>query len=154
MNSSPLFFVPQGRVRDGAVLEWPAPLGSASALPEPFASTAHGEPVLQAEHLPALQRALTVVGDYYCLQLLGLLVAHGCQRFAELEAAIVGISPRTLSGRLKRLERDGLIHRQVHASTAPRVDYSLTPEGLSLVPVLLQLVTWAETTLPTLPLTL
>lgn len=63
-------------------------------------------------------------------------LARGTRRFSELERSLNGISPKTLSERLKRLEEAGVVARACFAEVPPRVDYSLTAKGYSLLPVI------------------
>ncbi len=63
-------------------------------------------------------------------------LARGCRRFSELERSLHGISPKTLSERLKRLEEAGVIDRCCYAEVPPRVEYSLTAKGHDLLPVI------------------
>ena len=63
-------------------------------------------------------------------------LARGKRRFSELERSLTGISPKTLSERLKRLEEAGVVARACFAEVPPRVDYSLTAKGYSLLPVI------------------
>jgi len=63
-------------------------------------------------------------------------LARGQRRFSELERSLSGISPKTLSERLKRLEEAGVIDRACFAEVPPRVEYSLTPKGFALLPVI------------------
>ncbi len=63
-------------------------------------------------------------------------LARGQRRFSELERSLVGISPKTLSERLKRLEEAGVISRACFAEVPPRVEYSLTAKGFALLPVI------------------
>lgn len=60
----------------------------------------------------------------------------GCRRFSELERSLTGISPKTLSERLKRLEEARVIERHCFAEVPPRVEYSLTAKGHALLPVI------------------
>jgi len=60
----------------------------------------------------------------------------GPQRFCELERSLAGISPRTLSLRLRALEDEGILVRRTRADGAPRVEYELTEKGLALLPLL------------------
>jgi DNA-binding HxlR family transcriptional regulator len=92
-----------------------------------------------------LQQALQLVGDKYSLQIIQVLIAHKAQRFVELEATIEGISPRTLSARLKFLESKGLISRQAFATIPPKVEYKPTAHGVSLAGVIALLCNWAST---------
>lgn len=63
-------------------------------------------------------------------------LAEGHRRFSELERSLAGISPKTLSERLKRLEEAGVIDRVCYAEVPPRVEYSLTGKGFALLPVI------------------
>ena len=65
-------------------------------------------------------------------------------RFAELRRAIDGISQKMLTVTLRDLERDGLVVRKLYASVPPKVEYSLTPLGSSLVDKVTELCAWAE----------
>ena len=63
-------------------------------------------------------------------------LSEGPRRFSELERACRGISPRTLSERLRALEHDGIVVRQSYAETPPRVEYELTDKGEALLPII------------------
>lgn len=63
-------------------------------------------------------------------------LAEGCLRFSELERSLGGISPKTLSERLKRMEEAGVVDRHCFAEVPPRVEYSLTDKGHALLPVI------------------
>jgi DNA-binding HxlR family transcriptional regulator len=63
-------------------------------------------------------------------------LATGQRRFSELERSLIGISPKTLSERLKRLEEARVIERRCFAEVPPRVEYSLTDKGHALLPVI------------------
>ncbi len=63
-------------------------------------------------------------------------LAHGHRRFSELARSLIGISPKTLSERLKRLEEARVIERHCFAEVPPRVEYSLTDKGYALLPVI------------------
>jgi DNA-binding HxlR family transcriptional regulator len=76
-----------------------------------------------------------------------LVVLHlleGTRRFSELRDRIGGITPKALTHVLRALERDGLLERMVYAEVPPRVEYSLTPLGRSLSPVIDVITGWAE----------
>jgi DNA-binding HxlR family transcriptional regulator len=62
-------------------------------------------------------------------------LAEGHTRFCELERSLQGISPRTLSLRLRALEEEGIVERQTFAEVPPRVEYALTDKGLALLPI-------------------
>src|SRR6202142_3297795 len=61
-------------------------------------------------------------------------LADGYSRFCELERSLAGISPRTLSLRLRALEEEGVVERQTFPEAPPRVEYVLTAKGRALVP--------------------
>jgi DNA-binding HxlR family transcriptional regulator len=63
-------------------------------------------------------------------------LADGHRRFSELERSLAGISPKTLSERLKRLEEARVVERHCFAEVPPRVEYSLTAKGHALLPVI------------------
>ena len=63
-------------------------------------------------------------------------LASGVKRFNQLERSLHGISPKTLSERLRSLEEEGIIIRQTFAEVPPRVEYSLTEKGRDLVDVI------------------
>ena len=66
-------------------------------------------------------------------------LSEGPRRFSELERACPGISPRTLSERLRLLEHDGLVERHSYAETPPRVEYELTEKGEGLLPIIAEM---------------
>jgi DNA-binding HxlR family transcriptional regulator len=63
-------------------------------------------------------------------------LSEGPRRFSELERSLPGISPRTLAERLRVLDQDGIVSRQSYSERPPRVEYSLTPKGRGLLPVI------------------
>lgn len=74
-----------------------------------------------------------------------LRLARGRLRFGELKREIPGISQKMLTQTLRALERDGLVVRTVYAEVPPRVEYSLTALGKTLVGILTQIRDWSET---------
>ncbi len=82
---------------------------------------------------PVLSTARIVSGKWTLLMLRDLAV--GPRRFSELERSLAGISPRTLSIRLRSLEEEGIVERREYAEMPPRVVYRLTTKGLHLVPI-------------------
>jgi DNA-binding HxlR family transcriptional regulator len=78
------------------------------------------------------------------------VLAHGTQRYAELRRTIGGISQKMLTQTLRSLERDGLIVRKVHPVVPPKVEYSLTRLGRTLIDPLHALCRWSERHLPEL----
>ena len=65
-------------------------------------------------------------------------------RFSQLQRRLVKITQKMQTQQLRELERDGLIHREVYAEVPPRVEYSLTDLGRSVVPILEQMCIWGK----------
>ena len=63
-------------------------------------------------------------------------LSEGARRFSELERACPGISPRTLSERLRALEDEEIVERRSYAESPPRVEYELTEKGAALLPII------------------
>lgn len=84
-------------------------------------------------------------GNRWSLLVLLIIDEQKVVRFNELGRLIPDVSPRVLSGTLKNLEADGLISRKVYAQVPPKVEYSLTDTGLSLLPIIHSLTKWAQT---------
>ena len=99
---------------------------------------------------PSACRARAVlqrVGDKWSMYVIGLL-GQGTKRFSELHRSVDGITARMLTVTLRGLERDGIVTRTIHPVIPPRVEYDLTPMGLTLLDTIGQLVTWADYHLP------
>ncbi len=80
-------------------------------------------------------RTAKIIGGKWTLLIIRDL-ASGVKRFNQLERSLHGISPKTLSERLRSLEEEGIILRQTFAEVPPRVEYSLTEKGHDLVSVI------------------
>jgi DNA-binding HxlR family transcriptional regulator len=85
------------------------------------------------ESCPVCRTADIVCGKWTLLLIRDL--ADGRSRFCELERSLAGISPRTLSLRLRALEDEGVVERQTFAEVPPRVEYALTEKGRALLPI-------------------
>jgi DNA-binding HxlR family transcriptional regulator len=83
---------------------------------------------------PVCRTAEVVCGKWTLLVIRDL--ADGRSRFCELERSLQGISPRTLSLRLRALEEEGIVRRQTYPEVPPRVEYALTDKGRALVPLI------------------
>ena len=94
-----------------------------------------------------VRTVLDRIGDKWAIYVVDRL-GGGPRRFSELLRGIDGITARMLTVTLRGLERDGIVTRTVHAAVPARVDYALTPLGETLLSVIGQLVTWADTHLP------
>jgi DNA-binding HxlR family transcriptional regulator len=82
---------------------------------------------------PVCRTADIICGKWTLLLIRDL--AEGHSRFCELERSLAGISPRTLSLRLRALEEEGIVERHSFGEVPPRVEYALTPKGLALLPI-------------------
>lgn len=91
----------------------------------------------------ALGQILERIGDKWTILVVGALSA-GPMRFTALQRAVPGVSHKMLTTTLRGLERDGPVKRTAFATIPPRVDYELTPQGISLHEPLLALADWAR----------
>jgi len=83
---------------------------------------------------PVCKTAEVVCGKWTLLVIRDL--AEGNRRFCELERSLEGISPRTLSLRLRALEEEGIVERHTYPEVPPRVEYALTGKGEALAPLI------------------
>jgi DNA-binding HxlR family transcriptional regulator len=86
------------------------------------------------ESCPVCRTADIVCGKWTLLLVREL--AEGRSRFCELERSLAGISPRTLSLRLRALEEERMVERHTFPAVPPRVEYSLTEKGRALIPII------------------
>jgi DNA-binding HxlR family transcriptional regulator len=93
-------------------------------------------------HSP-VENTLRVIGSKWTVLIIREL-KEGVRRFGELEKALTGISPRTLSLRLSHMEEYGIIERKVYPEVPPRVEYKLSPLGKTLAPVLKTMEDWGK----------
>jgi DNA-binding HxlR family transcriptional regulator len=89
------------------------------------------------------RQILDRIGDKWSIAVFHELGQHGTMRFTELQRGIGGISQRMLTVTLRALERDGLVERTVHPVVPPRVDYTLTKLGTTLLDNVCGLLDWA-----------
>ncbi|MFJ8972375.1 MULTISPECIES: helix-turn-helix domain-containing protein [Streptomyces] len=90
-----------------------------------------------------IDAAMDVIGGKWKVLILWALNERTC-RFGELRRAVTGVSEKVLNSHLKELEDDGIVHREVYAEVPLRVEYSLTPLGLSLNAALEPLGLWGR----------
>ena len=83
------------------------------------------------------------IGDKWTV-LVVLLLSDGAMRFSELRGHLGRVAPKVLTQTLRRMERDGLITREVYAEVPPRVEYALTGLGTSLIEPIAVIGDWAE----------
>lgn len=94
------------------------------------------------DECPVCRTAEIVCGKWTLLVIRDL--AEGRSRFCELERSLKGISPRTLSLRLRALEEEGIVERQTFPEVPPRVEYALTAKGRALVPLIEDMRTYGR----------
>ena len=98
-----------------------------------------------------IERTVNILEGKWTLLILRELFT-GTKRFGELRSALAGVSPKTLSERLRILEKQGIIERTIYPEVPPRVEYSLTALGQTLKPIIEALrewgTEWADHVLP------
>ncbi len=87
---------------------------------------------------------LSLISGRYKLTILYYLVEFKIVRYSELKRAVKNISHKMLSATLKELEADGLVHREEYPQIPPKVEYSLTEVGKSLMPIIDSMCYWGE----------
>src|SRR5262245_33353833 len=94
-------------------------------------------------HCP-VARTLAIIGESWTILILRDLLVEGPRKFHDFERSLAGISPNTLSARLKKLEEHGIVARRFYEEHPPRAEYVLTPKGRELGPVLKALLGWGQ----------
>ena len=89
-----------------------------------------------------MEVTLKMIGGKYKPLIIEYLIKEGTKRFNELMRYLSGISQRTLTTQLRELDQDGLIKRTVYAEIPPKVEYSITDKGKTLVPILDLMCEW------------
>ena len=101
-------------------------------------------PAIEVPFQCPIARTLDIVGESWTILVLRDLVLNGPRKFHDLERSLKGISPTTLSARLKRLEEAGIVERRFYEQHPPRAEYLLTDRGTDLRPVLRALLEWGQ----------
>jgi DNA-binding HxlR family transcriptional regulator len=91
---------------------------------------------------PRFEKAMTILSQRWTGMIIYQLLA-GPQRFCTIESSI-GVSGRVLSERLKDLENEGIVRREVHPETPVRIEYSLTEKGKALEPLMKEIEIWSQ----------
>ncbi len=87
---------------------------------------------------------INVLSKKWALVIIGTISNHGKIRFNKILKGIKGISPKTLADRLKELEEAGIVNRDAFPEIPPRVEYSLTQDGIEARNAILPLMDWAH----------
>ena len=92
----------------------------------------------------AISTTMSVIEGRWKAIIVYELMMNGKMRFSSLLKLIDGVSPRMVSKQLKELEMDGMVVRQVRDTSPVQVEYSLTPKGMSIFPVLNSMLKWGR----------
>lgn len=95
-------------------------------------------------YLCSVEQAARIVGQKWTLQIVNVLMDFKECRFCELQDALGGVNPGTLSARLKMLEEEGILSRSLVSTAPPHVNYRLTPMGDELSGVIRELTNWSR----------
>ena len=87
---------------------------------------------------------LTRIGDKWTVKVV-IVLSRGPMRYSQISKQVGGVSQRMLTLTLRSLERDGLVSRTVYPTIPPRVDYTLTERGQTLIEPVFALWSWAQT---------
>jgi DNA-binding HxlR family transcriptional regulator len=87
---------------------------------------------------------LSIIGGKWKMLILWYLGKEGTKRFGEFRKLIPDITQRMLANQLRELEEDSIIHREVYPVVPPKVEYSLTLQGESLMPILEAMYEWGK----------
>ncbi|KML13296.1 HxlR family transcriptional regulator [Bacillus safensis] len=87
---------------------------------------------------------LNIIGGKWKMLILWHLGREGTKRFGELKSLMPGITQRMLVNQLRELEEDHIVHREVYPVVPPKVEYSLTELGESLMPILEAMYDWGK----------
>jgi DNA-binding HxlR family transcriptional regulator len=90
-----------------------------------------------------VEKTVRLIGSKWTILIIRDLL-QGTKRFGELRKSLTGISPKTLSERLKTLENEGIITRKIYPEVPPRVEYSLTKKGKGLGSIIMSMKEWGE----------
>ena len=90
-----------------------------------------------------VETTLSLIGNKWKVLILRDLMT-GTKRFGELKRSVGDVSQKVLTAQLRDMEENGLVSRKVYAEVPPRVEYSLTPLGESLSPILSAMKNWGE----------
>ncbi len=96
------------------------------------------------EYYCSMELTIKVIGGKWKPIILHHLGKNGTHRFGEFRKAIPNITQKMLTQQLRELEADGVVHREVYPQVPPKVEYSLTDLGTSVMPVIKILTDWGE----------
>ena len=88
-----------------------------------------------------VEQTVNIIGGKWTLLILRDLF-EGTKRFGEIRVSLNGVSPKTLTDKLRALENDGIIQRKIYPEVPPRVEYSLTKRGQTLKKIFVAMQEW------------
>ncbi|MHA2141627.1 MAG: winged helix-turn-helix transcriptional regulator [Candidatus Thorarchaeota archaeon] len=91
-----------------------------------------------------LEGVIHTISRKWTLQIVTMIGNHGSLRYSEIQSICSGISPTVLADRLRELQEEGIVSRNAFAEIPPRVEYSLTEDGVDLRELITPLMTWAS----------
>ena len=89
-----------------------------------------------------VETTIKIIGGRWKVLIIRELIS-GVKRFGELQRALHGVTQKMLTQQLRELEADGIVHREIYPQIPPKVEYSLTPLGETLKPILYAMHDWA-----------
>lgn len=98
----------------------------------------------EKQYYCSVELTLQVIGGKWKPIIIHHLATDGTLRFSEIKRAIPNITQKMLTQQLRELESDGVVHREVYAQVPPKVEYSLTELGRSVMPVIESLCGWGK----------
>jgi DNA-binding HxlR family transcriptional regulator len=101
--------------------------------------------MIEKDDLPScpVETTLLLIGDKWKILILRELMT-GTKRFSELKKTLNGVTQKMLTQQLRKMEEDGLVHREVYPIVPPKVEYSLTELGYSLKPIIDSMAAWGN----------
>lgn len=98
---------------------------------------------IQPENCQVYRALSILVGKWKPIILL-YLISRGTMRYGELKKVLQDITPKMLTSQLRELEEEGLVNRVVYAQVPPKVEYSITDDGMTLKPILDDMHNWGS----------
>ncbi len=90
-----------------------------------------------------VEKTLKIIGSKWTILIIRDLL-EDTKRFGELRKSLQGVSPKTLSERLKTLEKENIITRKIYPEVPPRVEYTLTKRGMGLAAIIKSMKAWGD----------
>lgn len=103
----------------------------------------HKENQVQSDDFPC-EYTVSIIGGKWKIRIIYWLVEKGVLRYGELKRLIPNITHKMFSSQLKELEADGIINRKEYNQIPPKVEYSATEKGASLMPIIREMCSWGK----------